>query len=76
MEKIDKEKITKYLRSKKISNGNYSGSVICFDMIDKKEVSIDFIIDSELYITGDDSEVYDFDDLELIDGRVFNFCNK
>ncbi len=73
MTKENKEKLAKYLKAQPKKWGNHQGRILCFDQVDDRRVEVDFIIDGELFIGGDDGEKYEFSELELIDERVVNF---
>ena len=73
MTEQEKTKIEIYLKAQPKKWGHHGGKILCFDQIDNKRVDIDFTIDGELFIGGDDGEVYELDELKLLDERVLNF---
>lgn len=64
------EKLRKYFLDKK-----HQESILFYDKVEGKKVEIPIIYEASLsrpIITGDDSEIYDFEELDLIDDKVLN----
>jgi len=67
----DKKLLTEYLKAKGTNT-----LVLFDDMIDKKLVHLSVwyeISDGNIYIAGDEGEMYEFDELQLADDAVMNF---
>ena len=73
MTKENKEKVAKFIKAQPPKWGTITGDILCYDTVDKKRIDVNFIFDGELFISGDDGELYEFSEIELIDERVLNF---
>lgn len=61
------EKLKGYLKKQP---NNFKHGVLFFDNIDKKRVDLDVFYepsDDKIYIAGDEGEIYEFKELDLID---------
>lgn len=71
-----KELLTKYLKGKAISKKGWPHeNILFFDTIDHKRVDLSCwweALDNNIYIAGDQAEIYTFDELDLIDKNVLN----
>ena len=71
MTKENKEKLAKFLKEQ----GAYT-MVLFYDQVDDRRIDLDVWYeksDGNIYIAGDEGEMYEFSELELIDERVLNF---
>ena len=68
MTKENKEKLAKFLREQETNT-----TVLFFDQVDDRRIDLDVWYeksDGNIYIAGDEGEMYEFSELELIDERV------
>lgn len=73
MTKENENKLAKFLKSE-AKNGLAFIKVLCYDQVDDKRLDIDMVYDQgEVFIGGDQGEIYEFSELEIIDERVLNF---
>jgi len=67
MKAEDTEKLKEYLKKQP---NNFKHGVLFFDNIDKKRVDLDVFYEpseDKCFIAGDEGEIYDFKELDLID---------
>ena len=75
MKPENQTKLYNYMKEK--ANGKiHFESVLCYDTIDKKRVDIPFCYEityDDVIITGDEGEIYEMSELELIEDKILNF---
>jgi hypothetical protein len=74
MTKENENKLAKFLKANADKNNMAWINVLCYDQVDDKRLDVEMVYDKgEIFIGGDQGEMYEFSELEIIDERVLKF---
>ena len=74
MTKENENKLAKFLKANADKNNMAWINVLCHDQVDDKRLDIEMVYDQgKIFIGGDQGEIYEFSELEIIDERVLKF---